>query len=209
LTSPRQASRTPVVSSALFELSKRFGLGLMGLSLATTAGASGASNLVLVGHEQYTNSGVSEVDFGVLDAIAATNPIIAQYVRFLAPAKAAAPPADVNSDLVQRVYRESGLTWEQLAHVFGVSRRALHMWATGGRLNAKHQELLVEFAHIVSTLPGDTSDENRAALLQPQADGRSIIDRMRARHSAKNTDINRELLTPEEVLNPGSGRRDI
>ena len=43
------------------------------------------------------------------------------------------------------VKEHSGLTWDQLGKVFGVSRRAVHMWANGGRLNESNARRLREF----------------------------------------------------------------
>src|SRR6266542_2454198 len=42
---------------------------------------------------------------------------------------------------VRHLYEASGLTWEQLARLFGVSRRAVHNWANGGRMTARHVEI--------------------------------------------------------------------
>jgi len=177
-----------------------FGLGLMGLSLATSAGASSDAENTLVGHELFTSRGVAAGDMLLAQHIAAATPILAQAVRFLGPARVADRPVVAASELVQRVHLDSGLTWEQLARLFGVSRRSLHLWASGGRLNAANEEFLVELSSVVSIIPGDTPNERRAALLKPQADGRSIFDQMRSRHGARATDINREPLTPEQVL---------
>lgn len=42
-----------------------------------------------------------------------------------------------------RLLRErSGLSWQQVARIFGVSRRAVHMWAAGGRMTDHHAALL-------------------------------------------------------------------
>lgn len=83
----------------------------------------------------------------------------------------------------------SGLTWDQLGKVFGVSRRAVHMWANGGRLNESNARRLRTFAAIVrrlesETTAGATPEVIRARLLQVEADGLSIVDRLRREHSS-------------------------
>ena len=43
---------------------------------------------------------------------------------------------------VSEFRRLAGLTWEQLARVFGVARRSLHFWASGPPINAGNEEHL-------------------------------------------------------------------
>jgi hypothetical protein len=56
--------------------------------------------------------------------------------------------------LIRDLKSRSGLTWDQLAGVFGVSRRAAHGWASGARLNAQHSETL---SWLRQTLPRGAS----------------------------------------------------
>ncbi len=83
----------------------------------------------------------------------------------------------------------SGLTWDQLGKIFGVSRRAVHMWANGGRLNESNARRLHAFAAIIrdfeSEMPdGSTPEVVRARLLQIDRDGLGIVARLRREHSA-------------------------
>lgn len=77
----------------------------------------------------------------------------------------------------------SGLTWDQLGKILGVSRRAVHMWANGGRMNESNARRLREFAAVVrgtETGQEDATPESvRARLLQIDSDGLSIVDRLR------------------------------
>lgn len=85
------------------------------------------------------------------------------------------------------IKEQSGLTWEQLGKVFGVSRRAVHMWANGGRLNEANAQRLRQFASIIQRLkaetPGATPETIRARLNQVEGDGYSIIGRLRQERS--------------------------
>lgn len=67
---------------------------------------------------------------------------------------------------VRDLKTRSGLTWDQLAGLFGVSRRAVHGWAAGARLNAHHSELLTWLRQTLMNVerPGDL-EGTRAALL--------------------------------------------
>jgi transcriptional regulator with XRE-family HTH domain len=97
-----------------------------------------------------------------------------------------------SADLVRKLLKESGLTWDQIARLFGVSRRAVYLWASGGRLNSANQELLTELLQRVEELPGGTPEEKRRGLLQPQDHGISIFDEIRSRRpSSGPNDINR------------------
>ncbi|SON60026.1 hypothetical protein MSIMFI_01517 [Mycobacterium simulans] len=86
------------------------------------------------------------------------------------------------------IKERSGLTWDQLGKVFGVSRRAVHMWANGGRLNESNARRLRAFSALIrrveSETPQSTPEAVRARLLQIEPDGLSIIDRLRRERSA-------------------------
>lgn len=90
-------------------------------------------------------------------------------------------------DEIVWIKEHSGLTWDQLGKVFGVSRRAVHMWANGGRLNETNARRLREFASIIQRLeaetPGATPEMIRARLNQVEADGYSIVGRLRQERS--------------------------
>ena len=99
---------------------------------------------------------------------------------------------------VNEAHDDSGLTWEQLARVFGVSRRAVHMWATGGRMNATNAEILMRFVDYLDQMHGGP-DERRTALLTIGRDGSSALDRFRMMY--KNVDRRFDSLPrPESLL---------
>lgn len=62
----------------------------------------------------------------------------------------------------------SGLTWEQLAKIFNVSRRSLHFWASGKPLSPFNEEHLRRLLGTVRYIDRGSADINRSALLQPQ-----------------------------------------
>jgi hypothetical protein len=77
----------------------------------------------------------------------------------------AAPDVRSDQEEILWVKENSGLTWDQLGKVFGVSRRAVHLWANGGRMNEANAEVLRRFASDVATHLGGTAEQTRAALL--------------------------------------------
>lgn len=105
-----------------------------------------------------------------------------------------------SATLVRRLWDASGLTGEQLARLFGVSRRAVHLWASGGRMNAANHEWLAHLTAVVDALPGHTSAQRRAALLAPREHGVSLFDRLRSEHSSSDSDISGTPWRPGDLL---------
>lgn len=101
-------------------------------------------------------------------------------------AVASASPAE----LLVETREASGLTWDQLARYFGVSRRAVHLWAAGGRMSATNEELLAHLVRAVDAVRGLEPAVRRQALLRPER-GLNLIDTERARRSSRGSDINR------------------
>lgn len=54
------------------------------------------------------------------------------------------------SVLVSELKVRSGLTWAQIAQLFGVTRRAVHLWVEGGNISASHRSRLNELLAMVS-----------------------------------------------------------
>ncbi len=72
--------------------------------------------------------------------------------------------------------RLSGLTWDQLARLFGVSRRSLHFWASGAAVSASHEEQVQRVLAVLRQVDRGTAAENRALMLQPSPDGALPFD---------------------------------
>ncbi len=70
---------------------------------------------------------------------------------------------------VSELRRISGLTWEQLAGLFGVSRRSVHFWASGKPLNAGNHQRLMRVLDVVRDADRGTARSTRAALLDARA----------------------------------------
>ena len=84
---------------------------------------------------------------------------------------------------VRKAHEDSGLTWEQLARVFCVSRRSVHSWANGARMNATNVELLMRFVGFLGRMEAASPDERRAALLAIGPGDKSALDRFRLDYS--------------------------
>jgi hypothetical protein len=91
-----------------------------------------------------------------------------------------AAPTKSTAKAVLELRRLSGLTWEELAGVFSVSRRAVHHWASGNTMSAEHIQHLFIALQLVRRLTSGSSAEVRAKLLAPSATGETGIDLLRA-----------------------------
>lgn len=65
---------------------------------------------------------------------------------------------------VARLRESSGLSTDQLAKLFGVTRRSVHNWINGHRMANRHQERLNFLNEEIRALPGETPEEKRNSL---------------------------------------------
>lgn len=76
--------------------------------------------------------------------------------------------------------RLSGLTWDQLSRVFGVSRRSLHFWASGKAMAPTNEEHLQRLLVVVRRIDRGSASANRAALFGAREDGSIPFDLLTA-----------------------------
>ena len=72
---------------------------------------------------------------------------------------------------VFEIRRLSGLTWDQMARVFGVSQRTAHFWASGKPLTAANEERVSRLLGMLRRIDRGSAAKNRAALMEPGAGG--------------------------------------
>ena len=82
-------------------------------------------------------------------------------------------------DQIRFGHERSGLTWEQLGGLFGVSRRAVHNWASGSRLSAGNAEVLARVVASLSERTNYDPEENRDWFLAAGVNGTSLFDELR------------------------------
>jgi hypothetical protein len=86
----------------------------------------------------------------------------------------------VFADAVLEVRRRSGLTWQQLATLFEVDRRSVHLWASGRPLSAQNAERLNRILAVLRRADLGTPSATRAWLHSPDARGLLPLDLLRA-----------------------------
>lgn len=83
--------------------------------------------------------------------------------------------AQATSAAISELRRLTGLTWSQLAGVVGTSRRSLHLWASGSKMNANNEVNLGRILVAIKQIDRGTAKANRELLLCDH-DGELPID---------------------------------
>ena len=89
-----------------------------------------------------------------------------------------APPAQPGA--LSELRRLSGLSWEQLAHVLGVSRRTLHFWASGKPMARSNEEHLQRVLGVVRASERGSTAATRTALLEALDGQHNAVDLLTA-----------------------------
>jgi hypothetical protein len=84
--------------------------------------------------------------------------------------------AEANRSTLNELRRLSGLTWEQLAKLFNVSRRSLHFWASGQPLSRFNEENLHRLLGTIRYINRGSASINHNLLLSSGQDGRLVFD---------------------------------
>jgi DNA-binding transcriptional regulator YiaG len=90
------------------------------------------------------------------------------------------PPVRLTQQAVNELRKSSGLTWEQLACLFDVSRRSVHFWASGQPLASAHEEKLNRILDAVQYISLGSASLNRSLLMSVSKDGRSYLELLAA-----------------------------
>jgi DNA-binding transcriptional regulator YiaG len=69
-----------------------------------------------------------------------------------------------SADRMKKLHDHTALTWAQIARLFGVSRRAVHLWATGQRMAAGNLERLARIEEVVEGNAASAPEETKANL---------------------------------------------
>lgn len=111
------------------------------------------------------------------------------------------PSRETTRTAIHELRRLSGLTWDQLARLFGVDRRSLHHWGSGKPLNSPNEERLHRLLAVIRHIDRGAADLNRQALLQPTDDGDIPFDLL--------VQGEYQYQAVKDILGQGSGRRII
>ena len=142
-----------------------------------TTSAGGAMLLMRQVREPILAS-VIFVGLGTSAAVAPPPEVLSQLQRPVDQTNAGTslPAALPASGAIAELRRLSGLTWDQLARLFNVSRRSLHFWASGKPMAPSNEEHLQRLLAVVRTIDRGTATANRAVLLAAREDGTFPFD---------------------------------
>jgi transcriptional regulator with XRE-family HTH domain len=84
--------------------------------------------------------------------------------------------AETTGEALLEIRRRSGLTWEELADLFCVSRRSVHHWASGKAVAAEHDQHIRRALAIIRQLDRGEAKQTRDSLLTPRTDGVLAFD---------------------------------
>jgi DNA-binding transcriptional regulator YiaG len=85
-------------------------------------------------------------------------------------------PVKSTQQAVNELRKLSGLTWEQLATLFDVSRRSVHFWASGEALSSANEEKLNRTLDAVEYVSRGSASSNRRLLMGIADDGKSYLE---------------------------------
>src|ERR1035441_737266 len=91
---------------------------------------------------------------------------------------------DVLPDLaksVRSLRQRSGLTWDELARVFGVTRRTLYNWSIGGQVSSAHAQTLARVIGLVHEVDTGDARLTRSRLLAPTESGSTLYTQLAQR----------------------------
>lgn len=163
---------------------QHLGIGLVALAMTTTGVPAQPVQDSQIICERMTGMWLN--DEHVLNYVSSGMLPIPNDIASLAvtpPVDAVSPPHNTAKS-VRDLHVESGLTWEQLARLFGVSRRAVHHWASGGRMNAMNEEQLGEITDVVGKLPAGSPAERRSLILATPTEGPSVFEKLKSQRPA-------------------------
>jgi len=96
-------------------------------------------------------------------------------------------PALTTAQILSSALRdETGLTWQQISRLLGVTSRTLHHWASGAQISGLHLERLSKaFELLVKDVPAVDAAERRNLIFQPDGSGSCIFARAESQLDVK------------------------
>lgn len=90
------------------------------------------------------------------------------------PPRPAPPQRPASAEAVSALRERTGLTWEEIARMFGVSRRTIHNWAGGAPVSLARERRLHQVTETIADFP--VAAELMRSALRSDSGGRPIID---------------------------------
>ena len=162
-------------------------------STSDTTSAAGAMLMRQVGAPVLV--GMMLAGSGTSTAHALPPELVVQHISNQTSAGYPVPVAAEAGAAIGELRRLSGLTWAQLARLFGVSRRSLHFWASGKSMTPTNEEHMQRLLAVLRKVDRGSANTNRTMLLSGGQDGTLPVDLL----AAGDYDQVLSLLGPGEV----------
>jgi transcriptional regulator with XRE-family HTH domain len=79
---------------------------------------------------------------------------------------------------VRSLRQRSGLTWDELARIFGVTRRTLYNWSIGGQVSAANARAIADVIGSLHEIDAGDPRVTRSRLLAPTENGATLYARL-------------------------------
>jgi DNA-binding transcriptional regulator YiaG len=163
-------------------------LGSASTSALGTMCAAPVAQVLLVGCLSVTGT----------SAAVALQPPLQQNIRSIEQTSACASlTVEKRAAAIGELRRLTGLTWDQLARLLGVSRRTLHFWASGKAMLPANEEHIQRVLSVMRQMDRGTASLNRKVLLEAASRGVLAFDLL----------AHRRYSDAAIVLGRGSGNR--
>ena len=115
---------------------------------------------------------------------AQAQPVGSAYLKSTGPsASALARKEDATApEMISEIKKTAGLTWAQIASIFGVAPKSVHNWMNGEGMSDKNRHILIATLDIVRKMAGERGYKIRNALLSgkgavadPDFDGPLVV----------------------------------
>lgn len=105
------------------------------------------------------------------------------------------------ADRLLQFKEQTALTWDQIARMFGVSRRAVHHWAVGGKMNSVNVETLSHLeSYLVSDIPSQSPEGRNREIFALMTDGKSRFEKVLSKYSSKELSISGSAMNAAEQI---------
>lgn len=102
-----------------------------------------------------------------------------------------------STKLLNKLRRLSGLTWDHLADLFGISKQSLYLYASGKPMDKENEQRLLRLEAVITYIDKGSASQNRRSLLQETQDGSSPLKLLKEGEHER----------VKELLGKGKGRR--
>lgn len=100
---------------------------------------------------------------------------------------------------VRSLRQRSGLTWDELARIFGVTRRTLYNWSIGGQVSAANARAIADVIGSLHEIDAGDPRVTRSRLLAPTENGATLYA-MLIQQRRRTSHLSAPVYSPDQLL---------